>query len=176
VRAAPTEVLETLTSLVQVRREIRPDSGGAGRWRGGLGQVVEVRRRGGHGWTVNANIDRVLHEAPGAVEGLPGARGSFVDTDSGDDLPRKQLVRLGPDARVRLSFPGGGGYGRPTDRPVEAVLFDVVNGYVTVEAARTTYGVVIEHIGPDNALVRPPEAYRVDHEQTRMLRGPENDR
>jgi N-methylhydantoinase B len=171
VRAAPTEVLETLTPLVQVRREIRTDSGGAGRWRGGLGQVVEVRRRGDRAWTVNANIDRVLHEAPGAEQGLPGARGSFVDVASGVDLPRKQLVRLHPDARVRLSFPGGGGYGPPRDRPIDAVLSDVVNGYVTLDSARTTYGVAIEYLGREDALVRPPGTYRIDHERTALLRG-----
>ncbi|MEJ7771588.1 MAG: hydantoinase B/oxoprolinase family protein, partial [Geodermatophilaceae bacterium] len=170
VRAAPTEVLETLTPLVQVRREVRIDSGGAGRWRGGLGQVVEVRRRGEGTWTVNANIDRVLHAAPGAFEGLPGARGAFVDVRSGDDLPRKQLVRLGPDTRVRLSFPGGGGYGRPTARPVEAVLSDVVNGYITIDAARTAYGVGIDYVGRADALVRPPDTYRVDQERTTALR------
>jgi len=171
VRAAPTEVLETLTPLVQVRREIRTDSGGAGRWRGGLGQVVEVRRRGDRAWTVNANIDRVLHEAPGTEQGLPGARGSFVDVASGVDLPRKQLVRLHPDARVRLSFPGGGGYGPPRDRPIGAVLSDVVNGYVTLDSARTTYGVAIEYLGREDALVRPPGTYRIDHERTALLRG-----
>lgn len=63
VRAAPTEVLETLTPLVQTRRELRPDSGGAGEHRGGLGQVVEVRRRGHAQWSVNANIDRVNNPA-----------------------------------------------------------------------------------------------------------------
>jgi N-methylhydantoinase B len=170
VRAAPTEVLETLTPLVQVRREIRSGSGGAGRWRGGLGQVVEVRRRGAHPWTVNANVDRVRHEASGAAGGRPGARGCFVDVRTGEDLPRKQLVRLDAEAHVRLGFPGGGGFGPPTERPVEAVLSDVVNGYVTIEAARTEYGVAIAYTGPEDALVRPPGAYRVDHGRTAALR------
>jgi N-methylhydantoinase B len=170
VRAAPTEVLETLTPLMQVRREIRTGSGGAGRWRGGLGQVVEVRRRGDRTWTVNANVDRVLHEAAGATGGRPGARGCFVDVRTGEDLPRKQLVRLDADAHVRLAFPGGGGYGPPTDRPVEAVLSDVVNGYITLEVARAEYGVAIDYIGHEDALVRPPESYRVDHERTAALR------
>jgi N-methylhydantoinase B len=51
VRAAPTEVLETLTPLVQTRREIRTDSGGAGRWRGGLGQIVVVPRGVDGAWS-----------------------------------------------------------------------------------------------------------------------------
>lgn len=161
VRAAPTEVLETLTPLVQDRRELRTDSGGAGQHRGGLGQVVEVRRRGEHGWTVNANIDRVTFPAGGARGGLAGAAGELTDAATGRELPRKRLVRLAPESRVRMRFPGGGGYGDPRERPVERVLNDVVNGYVSIEAARERYGVHIEYVGPDDALVRPPESYRV---------------
>lgn len=170
VRAAPTEVLETLTPLVQDSRRIRTDSGGAGRTRGGLGQVVQVRRRGDGAWSVNANIDRVLEPAPGALGGDDGAAGSFRDVESGIDLPRKQLVRLSPRQAVRLSFPGGGGYGNPHERPVENVLDDVVNGYVTVEAARDRYGVQIEHIGTPESAIRPPESYRVDAHATAALR------
>ncbi|WP_043495680.1 hydantoinase B/oxoprolinase family protein [Streptomyces viridosporus] len=161
VRAAPTEVLETLTPLVQRQRELRPDSGGPGEHRGGLGQVVRVGRRGEHGWTLNANIDRVDTPAPGTLGGLPGARGEFTDASSSEQLPRKQLVRLAPDSVVQLRFPGGGGYGDPKARPVERVLDDVVNGYVSCEAARAYYGVHIEYVGDPDALVRPPSSYRV---------------
>ncbi|MEV5542249.1 hydantoinase B/oxoprolinase family protein [Saccharopolyspora shandongensis] len=161
VRAAPTEVLETLTPLVQWRRELRPDSGGAGRFRGGLGQSVEVSRHGPHGWTVNANIDRVDFPAVGAESGSAGAPGEFVDASTDRELPRKQLVRLGADSRVRLRFPGGGGYGHPEARPVDRVLDDVVNGYVSIDAARELYGVEIEYTGDPDALVRPPDSYRV---------------
>ncbi|GAA5125546.1 hypothetical protein [Pseudonocardia adelaidensis] len=62
------------------------------------------------------------------------------------------------------------GYGRAEEHPVEAVLSDVVNGYITLEAARTTYGVAIDYIGPEDALVRPPDAYRVDQARTVALR------
>lgn len=160
VRAAPTEVLETLTPLVQLQRELRPDSGGPGEYRGGLGQVVRIGRRGENGWSVNANIDRVDHPAPGTQGGLPGAPGEFTDAATAERLPRKQLVRLAPDSVVRLRFPGGGGYGDPKARPVERVLDDVVNGYVTCEAAREHYGVHVEYIGEADALVRPPASYR----------------
>jgi N-methylhydantoinase B len=170
VRAAPTEVLETLTPLVQRRRELREDSGGAGLFRGGLGQVVETRRGGGAPWTVNANIDRVAFPAPGALDGLPGAAGGFVDVRTGEALPAKRLVRLDPQAEVRLSFPGGGGYGDPHARPVGQVLDDVVNGYVSIDAARRLYGVVVDYVGPEGALVRPPDSYRVDHQRTADLR------
>lgn len=171
VRAAPTEVVETLTPLVQRRREIRPDSGGAGTHRGGLGQLLEIERRGALPWTVNANIDRVRHAAPGALGGGPGAAGSFVDAATDEVLPRKQLVRLDGDSRVLFRFPGGGGYGDPRQRPVEHVLADVVDGYVGLDAARDLYGVAVEYVGPADAMVRPPDAYRVDAQETRRLRG-----
>lgn len=170
VRAAPTEVLETLTPLVQRRREIRTDSGGAGLHRGGLGQIVGMYRRGDGGWSVNANIDRVIFPAPGALGGLAGAPGTFTDTGTGKDLPRKQLVRLSADTGVHLEFPGGGGYGDPYERPVERVLDDVVNGYITMDQARAVYGVQVRYVGPGDALVRPPESYQVDQDQSATLR------
>jgi N-methylhydantoinase B len=170
VRAAPTEVIETLTSLVQRCRRIRCDSGGAGNHRGGLGQVVEMAYRGEGGWTVNANIDRVLHPAPGALGGMPGVSGEFIRIPDAEELPRKQLVRLGDSDEVRLAFPGGGGYGDPRRRPMESVLSDVVNGYVSVEAARDVYGVAVNYVGAADAIIRPPASYLVDDDATRRLR------
>ena len=167
VRAVPTEVMETLTPLVQRRRELRPDSGGPGRYRGGLGQVLEVGRRGEHGWTVNANVDRVHYPAGGALGGEPGAPGEIVELATGEELPRKQLARLAPHSQVRLSFPGGGGYGSPTERPVARVLDDVVNGYVSIASAKAEYGVDIEYVGHPDALVRPPSSYRIRHADPR---------
>ncbi|MCW2130865.1 hydantoinase B/oxoprolinase family protein [Arthrobacter sp. VKM Ac-2550] len=171
VRAAPTEVLETLTPLVQTQRELLPDSGGPGKFRGGLGQQLQVRRRGGQAWTVNANIDRVDHPAAGALGGMPGSAGSFTDIQTGEDLPRKSLLRLAPDTHVRFRFPGGGGYQDPFERDIEDVFNDVVNGYISLEAARGMYGVAIEYLGRPDATVRLPESFRIDRNATRTLRG-----
>ncbi|WP_374999838.1 hydantoinase B/oxoprolinase family protein [Aeromicrobium sp. CTD01-1L150] len=170
VRAAPTEVLETLTPLVQTQRELLTDSGGPGRFRGGLGQQLQVRRRGGHGWSVNANIDRVHHPAPGALGGAAGDAGSFVDAATEEPLPRKSLVRLDAQTQVEFRFPGGGGYADPRQRPVEDVVDDVVNGYVSLEAARQEYGVAVQYVGPPEATIRPPEHFRVQQEETERLR------
>lgn len=170
VRAAPTEVLETLTPIIQLQRELRPDSGGAGEFRGGLGQTVRVSRRGDASWTVNANIDRVIHPAPGALGGMPGQTGNFTDADSGKVLPRKSLVHLAATAEVQLQFPGGGGYNSPLNRPVETVLNDVVNGYVSVESARENYAVAVSYVGKPDAIVRTRESYVVDAAETARLR------
>lgn len=174
VRAAPTEVLETLTPLVQVQRELLQDSGGAGQFRGGLGQRLQVCRRGNSGWSVNANIDRVENPAPGALGGLEGSNGSFKDVVSGEHLPRKSLVRLASDALVEFELPGGGGYHSPLQRSVKAVFTDVVDGYISIAAARSQYGVVIEYIGDPNALVRLPSSYYLDEQATQTLRGKRN--
>ncbi|WP_211233353.1 hydantoinase B/oxoprolinase family protein [Brevibacterium album] len=170
VRAAPTEVLETLTPIVQVERELRPDSAGAGLHRGGLGQRIRVRRRGKGAWSVNANVDRVDFPAPGALDGRDGARGAFTDALTGEPLPRKAQVFLGDDARVALDFPGGGGWGDPRERPVAEVLADVVSGYVTVDRAREEYGVALRFTGSDDALVLTEEMFAVDEEETARLR------
>jgi N-methylhydantoinase B/oxoprolinase/acetone carboxylase alpha subunit len=71
---------------------------------------------------------------------------------------------------VSLSPPGGGGYGDPRQRDPERVLADVVDGYVSLESAREDYGVAIEYVGPADRLVRTPELYRVDPEETLRLR------
>lgn len=170
VRAAPTEVLETLTPLVQSCRELREDSGGPGRQRGGLGQVVRYWRRDDLSWSLNANIDRVESPAPGALGGHAGAPGGFVSLASGDRLTAKRLIRLPVDDEIQLSFPGGGGYEPPAARAQERVLADVVNGYVSIDSAERDYGVVIRYLGAPEARVRLPEDYRIVEDETARLR------
>lgn len=170
VRAAPTEVLEAHTPIVQTIRELLPDSAGPGTQRGGVSQSLRVRRRGKGTWSVNANVDRVDFPAPGAGGGAAGKRGSFTRASTGDALPRKSQVFLGDDDEVVLDFPGGGGYGDPRERPVERVLTDVIDGYVSIDSARVDYGVAVEYTGPAAAIVRTETMYRVDEAETARLR------
>ena len=81
---------------------------------------------------------------------------------AGQALPPKRLVRLAPEARIRLDPPGGAGYGDPRERDPELVLRDVVDGYVSLEAAEREYGVRIRYTGPRDALVRTPEMYELE--------------
>lgn len=170
VRAAPTEVLEAHTPIVQTMRELLPDSAGPGEHRGGVSQRLRVRRHGKGAWSVNANVDRVDFPAPGAVGGGAGRAGSFSRASTGEALPRKSQVFLADDDEVVLDFPGGGGYGEPRDRPVERVLTDVVDGYVSLASARDVYGVAVVYSGPADAIVRTEDLYRVDAETTAQLR------
>src|SRR5581483_11549111 len=170
VAGVPAEVIETLTPIVQHRRELRTDSGGAGAFRGGLGQAVEMSCRSGLSWSVSTLIDRVRYVPPGLAGGASGAPGEFA-LSSGEPAQEKSLVRLDPDVCVRLSPPGGSGYGDPRTRDVERVLADVVDGYISIESALEDYGVAIEYTGPPDRLVRTPDLYRVDLEATRRARG-----
>ena len=168
VAGVPAEVVETLTPLVQHRRELRADSGGPGRFRGGLGQVTETSCRGGRPWSVSTLIDRTRFGAGGLEGGGPGAPGE-LSLSTGAPAQPKTVLRL-RDETVRLALPGGGGYGDPFERDPERVLADVVDGYVSLEAARRDYGVAVEYVGPPGRLVRTPDLYRVDLEETRRLR------
>ncbi|MET8997874.1 hydantoinase B/oxoprolinase family protein [Amycolatopsis sp. NPDC004169] len=169
LRSTPTEVIETMAPLVQHTRELRVDSGGAGRFRGGLGQVTTMGAPGVPSWSVNGNVDRVRAAASGVDGGRPGAPGRFGLHD-GPDLPAKSRVTPPAESVVDVTLPGGGGYGPPHERPVAAVFTDVVEGYVSVAAAREVYGVEVRYLGDADALVRLPEDYAVDEEQTARLR------
>jgi N-methylhydantoinase B len=170
VAGVPAEVIETLTPLVQHRREIRTDSGGAGRFRGGLGQSTETSCRSGRPWSVSALIDRTRIAADGFEGGGPGALGAIA-LASGDPVQPKSVVRVQPDDRVRLTLPGGGGYGDPRLRDPKHVLADVVDGYVSPESARRDYGVAVDYVGPPDRIVRTADLYRIDVDETRRLRG-----
>ncbi len=160
VGGVPAEVIETLSPMIQHERALIPDSGGAGRQRGGLGQTTLFTCRGGQPWSVSAMIDRTVFAAQGIDGGASGALGAFMVNDQ-PGTP-KTVVWFEPDARVRLSPPGGAGYGPPRQRDPQAVLNDVIEGYVTVEAAARDYGVRVRYTGPQDALVKRPEWWQLD--------------
>lgn len=174
VAGLSSEVVESLSSLVQHRRELRADSGGAGLHRGGLGQLTEFGTRGDDRWSVSAMIDRTKFAAQGVDGGLPGAIGEYRETAADGTerrLPPKQAIWLDPASRVALNLPGGAGYGDPLARPAEQVLADVVAGYVSPEAAAREYGVAVTDRGAPGRLVRMPAEFAVDATETGRLRG-----
>lgn len=168
VGGVPVEIIESLAPLMQTHRELRQDSGGAGQQRGGLGQSTEMRCLSGEPWEVSAMIDRVKFAGAGLQGGLPGAKGEFTVSDA--NAAAKSLLALPADARVQLNLPGGGGFGNPLDRPVERVLHDVVEGYVSLAAAEAEYGVAIRFLGQPQQIVRLAEHYQVDEARTKALR------
>ncbi|MDQ7828622.1 MAG: hydantoinase B/oxoprolinase family protein [Armatimonadota bacterium] len=169
VAGVPAEVVEALSPLILWKRELRPDSGGPGRWRGGLGQRTTFGCRGRGAWSVSGIVDRTRFPAPGLLGGGPGAPGEVV-LDSGERPNPKARIDLRPGQLIHLHLPGGGGYGDPYTRDPERVRQDVAAGYVTPEAAARDYGVVVRFTGDPDALVRLPEEWVVDEAATRELR------
>ena len=96
--------------------------------------------------------------------------GEFI-LDSGERPNPKAQTHLGPNRRVHLNQPGGGGYGPAFARDAERVRQDVIFGYVTPEAAARDYGVVVRFTGEDHEKVRLPEQWVIDDEETAKLRG-----
>jgi N-methylhydantoinase B len=138
-------------------------------YRGGLGQTTEFSYRGGRPWSVSAMIDRTQFAAQGHAGGQPGALGELLADDT-QRLQPKTVLWLTPETRLQLSPPGGGGYGDPFARDPQRVLDDVVNGYVSIEAAASDYGVVLNYLGGGDRLVRLPEHYAIDWDATSTLR------
>jgi N-methylhydantoinase B len=168
VGGVPVESIESLAPLLQTHRELRQDSGGAGQFRGGLGQATGMRCLSGQPWELSAMIDRLQYPGAGLQGGQPGACGRFlVDGERGR---AKSLLPLAPGAEVTLDLPGGGGYGDPLKRDPERVLQDVVYGYISIHAAERDYGVMVRYIGPAEAMVRMPEHYALDLKRTSELR------
>jgi N-methylhydantoinase B len=151
-RIAPVEIIESEFSTRVRRFELIPDSGGAGKYRGGLGFVREYE-------TLDQEARMALRStkhtvAPKGLEGGAPGRTGKCTLDPGSDDAREIPSRysdhlLRPGDVVRLETPGGGGLGNPREREPEHVLNDVRNGYVSVEKARELYGVAIRSANGD---------------------------
>jgi N-methylhydantoinase B len=170
VAGVPAEVIESLSPVVLEKRELRPDSGGAGMWRGGLGQLTSLARRGEAKWSVSSIADRTKYPAPGLLGGQAGAAGEVV-LDDGTQLHAKALVDLKAGDVVHVNLPGGGGYGDPFQRDPQRVLWDVIEGYITPEAAEKNYGVAVRYSGKPEELVKLSSYWMIDPSRTRELRG-----
>ncbi|MBI4185348.1 MAG: hydantoinase B/oxoprolinase family protein [Proteobacteria bacterium] len=142
VRNVPVEITETVTPLVVWRKEFRPDSGGAGRFRGGLGQVMHIAHRAGAPFTLFARYDRIGHPPRGRAGGGSGAPGR-VGLLSGAALKAKGAQAIPPGATLVLEMPGGGGHGEAGMRDPARVAEDVRNGLVSPGSARTLYRVAL---------------------------------
>jgi N-methylhydantoinase B len=138
VRTMPVEATENVAPIVIWRKELKPDSGGAGRTRGGAGQIMEIGTKGDLEFAVNASFDRVAHAPKGREGGLDGAAGR-VALKSGANLRTKGLQVIPGGDRLVLELPGGGGIGDPAGRDPVLVARDVRDGLVSADNARALY-------------------------------------
>ncbi len=169
VAGVPAEVMESLTGLVVERKEVRPDSAGPGKFRGGCGQFTTFVDRSGQTWSMSGMYDRLKFAPNGLLGGGPGKAGQFV-LENGASANPKELLFHAPYARVETALPGGGGYGHPFERDPTAVLDDVLNGYVSAEAAARDYGVVINSTKRADEQVSLPQHFSIDTGATAALR------
>ncbi|WP_109466797.1 hydantoinase B/oxoprolinase family protein [Albibacillus kandeliae] len=139
VMTMPVEATEQVGPVIIWRKELRPDSGGAGKYRGGLGQYMEVGAVEGHEFDFQAMFDRVRHPARGRAGGSDGAP-TTIAQDDGTAMKGKGKQFVPEGRRVMLAFPGGAGYGAPAERDPALVKRDLARGYISAEAARDVYG------------------------------------
>jgi N-methylhydantoinase B/oxoprolinase/acetone carboxylase alpha subunit len=151
-RNTPVEVMESKFPWITLEYRIRPDTGGAGKYRGGLGSSRILRVQAPE-ITVSALMDRTKTNAWGLFGAGKGARGGiFVKKKGGtrfqtfskafgtisDSKFTRVVLKEGDE--VMIQSPGGGGYGPPAERLTDAIEQDIRQGWVSAEAARDSYG------------------------------------
>lgn len=139
VMTMPVEATENAGPVMIWRKELRPDSGGSGKQRGGLGQYMEVGAREGHEFDFQAMFDRVNYPARGRQGGHNGAP-TTIAQDDGSPMNGKGKQFVPHGRKVMLAFPGGAGYGDPSKRDVKLVKRDLARGYISAETAKRDYG------------------------------------
>jgi N-methylhydantoinase B len=139
VMTMPVEATEHTGPVIIWRKELRPDSGGAGKYRGGLGQYMEVGATADHEFDFSAMFDRVDHPARGRQGGKNGAP-MTISRDDGSAMKGKGKQFVAAGRRVMLAMPGGAGYGDPAERDAVLVRRDLARGYISAEVAKTEYG------------------------------------
>ncbi|MGP6086340.1 hydantoinase B/oxoprolinase family protein [Antarctobacter jejuensis] len=139
VSTMSVEATEHVGPITIWRKDLRAGSGGAGALRGGLGQIIEIEPREGYDFYFNAMFDRVENPARGRDGGGSGAPGR-VELADGTPLRSKGRQQVKNGQRLKLSLPGGGGYGAPENRDRASVEADLKAGLITPEQAKTDYG------------------------------------
>ena len=146
VYGSQVEVTESTAPLRVLRRELRPDSGGAGKHRGGLGQIIEIESREAQPFDLFGTVDRVKYPARGCHGGGDGARGRLA-LKSGQRLAGKGKQHIPAGEVLIVQTPGGGGYGDPRHRDPRLVASDFAAGLISKKALRRDYAVALKADG-----------------------------
>ena len=133
------EITESVAPVTVWRRELRPDSGGPGQYRGGLGQRIELSAANDAAFMVFLSVERLQFPAQGRAGGQAGAPGRIRFEGADSDIPGKGELRVEPGQRLIFETPGGGGFGDPAQRTAEAIERDLAQGVITAEGAKA-YG------------------------------------
>ena len=157
VMTMPIEATEHAGPVIIWRKELRPDSGGAGKTRGGLGQYMEVGAQEGHEFDIQAMFDRVDHPARGRRGGGAGAS-TTIARDDGASMRGKGKQFVPHGRKVVMAFPGGAGYGDPSERAKELVIRDLARGYISAETAARDYNLSAQDIADVEAAIAQGES------------------
>jgi len=156
VMTMPIEATEHTGPVIIWRKELRPDSGGSGKQRGGLGQYMEVGARNGHEFDFQAMFDRVDHPARGRQGGMDGGT-TTIAQDDGTAMRGKGKQFVPHGRKVMLAFPGGAGYGEAKQRDIESVKQDLLYGYISADTAKNDYGLSDKLVAEVAELARKGE-------------------
>jgi N-methylhydantoinase B len=151
LKNVPTESIENdMPPLLINKYALRPDSGGVGKYRGGMGVELEFMTTSPYTVLTSRAMDRYLFQPPGRLGGGPGATG-YTSLNHGSsrerDIGKVDVLEMGPGETLRVGTQGGGGFGDPLDRPLAAIVEDIRNGLVTPGGAFDGYGVVVDTDG-----------------------------
>ena len=138
VRGTPVEINESVAPLLFWRKEYQTDSGGSGRYRGGLGQVIEIENAIGQDMELLAAFDRIHFPARGRAGGADGAAGRVALKQNGE-LQGKGCQHIPAGDRLIINTPGGGGFGPASQRDRQRVRRDLTNGIISHHAAVDDY-------------------------------------
>ena len=141
----PIEATEHTGPIIIWKKELRPDSGGAGKFRGGLGQFITIGAYEGYEFDVSLMFDRVHNPPLGRKGGLPGGA-TIVIKDDGSKMRGKGIQFVEEGRVIEMSLPGGAGYGPPKDRLRALVLRDVILGYVSIKNAKEHFDLTMSEI------------------------------
>ncbi len=140
VFGSQVEITESVAPVTIWRRELRPDSGGAGQFRGGLGQRIEMSAANAAPFLVFLSVERLKFPALGRMGGKPGAPGRIRMRDGVTDIPGKGELRVTPGDHLIFDTPGGGGFGEPATRDPAALALDIKQGLVSDQGAKLYKG------------------------------------
>jgi N-methylhydantoinase B len=138
IATVPIEQFENSVPILITEKELIPDSGGAGRYRGGPAQRLSFRSLSDEPITMTIRHERVKFPPRGLLGGMPGSPGR--DYVNGERIPAKIRMDLQPNDLVTFETPGGGGMGPPAERDPKSLQADLISGLVTPEAAESEYG------------------------------------
>jgi N-methylhydantoinase B len=158
IKGVPAEAIEAVSPVLLLKRELCRDSGGGGKYRGGLGQEMVLKMDTETPVLHSCMYDRTRSPARGFLGGEAGSLGEVILSDGTRPHP-KGKYDIQPGQTVTLRLPGGGGFYSPLERDPQLVLEDVLQDRVSAQAAYEVYGVVLNEEGTS-----------VDEEATSVLR------